>query len=92
LSFQYISIGSDPNFDLVLEPEERAELVERVRHIPRNKPLPLADFLNDGELAEGCIAWGRRYFHITAAGDVEPCAFIHFSNQKIFEKSLKEIL
>lgn len=91
-SFHYIPIGREPNFDLVLQPEERSELVERIRYIRQYKPLPLADFWNDGELAEGCIAGGRRYFHITAAGDVEPCAFIHFSNQKIFGKSLIEIL
>lgn len=91
-SFHYIPIGSDPDFDLMLKPEQRAALVDRVRYLRRNKPLPLADFWNDGELAEGCIAGGRRYFHITAAGDVEPCAFIHFSREKIFGKSLQQIL
>ena len=91
-SFHYIPIGSDPDFDLVLKPEQRAELIRRIKDMRKRKPLPVADFWNDGELAEGCIAGGRRYFHVTAAGDVEPCAFIHFSNEKIFGKSLREIL
>jgi hypothetical protein len=52
----------------------------------------LADFWNDGELVEGCIAGGRRYFHINAAGEVEPCAFVHFAVDNINEKSLLEVL
>ena len=32
---------------------------------------------NDGEYVDGCIAGGRRYCHINANGDIEPCAFIH---------------
>ena len=32
------------------------------------------------------------YFHINAAGMVEPCAFVHFATDNIRDKSLKEIL
>ncbi|NLC11496.1 MAG: radical SAM protein [Firmicutes bacterium] len=91
-SFHYIPIGSDPDFSLVLTPEQRSYLVERVREIRATKPIQVADFWNDGHLTGGCIAGGRRYFHITASGAVEPCAFVHFSLENIQGKSLKEVL
>lgn len=50
------------------------------------------DFWNDGEAANGCIAGGKRYLHINAHGDVEPCAFVHYSNCNIKDVSLKEAL
>jgi len=91
-SFHYIPIGSNPDFSLMITPEQRAALIERVRHIRTNRPIQVADFWNDGELTQGCIAGGRRYFHITASGDVEPCAFVHFAADTIKGKSLKEVL
>ena len=91
-SFHYIPIGSNPDFSLVLTPEQRSRLVERVQQVRTTKPIQVADFWNDGHLTGGCIAGGRRYFHITANGDVEPCAFVHFSAENIQGKTLKEIL
>jgi len=91
-SFHYIPIGSSPDFSLLLNPEKRAELVDRVRYLRKNKPIQIADFWNDGELTGGCIAGGRQYFHITASGNVEPCAFVHFTVDSIKDKSLKEVL
>jgi hypothetical protein len=55
-----------------------------------NVPIFFADFWNDGEYTGGCIAGGRRYLHINAGGDAEPCAFIHYSDSNIREKSLLE--
>ena len=40
----------------------------------------------------GCIAGGRRYLHINANGDVDPCVFIHYSDSNIREKTLLEAL
>ena len=48
------------------------------------------DFQNDGEFVGGCIAGGRRYLHINANGDMEPCVFIHYSDSNIREKTLLE--
>lgn len=45
-----------------------------------------------GEFAGGCVAGGRIYCHINAAGDVEPCVFIHYSGANIREKSFLECL
>ena len=38
------------------------------------------------------MAGGRNYLHINANGDVEPCAFIHYSNVNIKDASLIEAL
>lgn len=91
-SFHYIPIGRNPNPDLMLTPDQRAYLVERVRYIRTHKPFMLMDFWNDGEYTEGCIAGGRRYFHITPSGNVAPCAFVQFSCDNIKEKSLLDVL
>ncbi|HAP93300.1 MAG TPA: radical SAM protein [Desulfotomaculum sp.] len=90
--FHYIPIGRNPNPDLMLTPEQRARMAARVPDIRKNKPIMLADFWNDGELTQGCIAGGRRYFHVTASGAVEPCAFVHFSTHNLNEHSLEDVL
>ncbi len=91
-SFHYIPIGKDPDFSLMLSPEQRKWLLDEVRRLREEKPIQFADFWNDGSAMQGCVAGGRRYFHITAKGDVEPCAFVHFACDNIKDKSLKEIL
>lgn len=37
-------------------------------------------------------AGGRRYLHINANGDCDPCVFIHYSDSNIREKTLLEAL
>lgn len=91
-SFHYIPIGRNPNVELMLTPEQRLWLIDRVRELRKTKPMLIADFWNDGEYTKGCIAGGRQYFHINAAGEVEPCAFVHFAIDNIRDKSLKEVL
>lgn len=91
-SFHYIPIGKDPNLEMMITPEQREMLAYKVPEIRIRKPFFLADFWNDGTFTGGCIAGGRRYFHINAKGDVEPCAFVHFAVDNIKNKSLKEVL
>ena len=50
------------------------------------------DFQNDAEYVGGCIAGGKRYLHINANGDVDPCVFVHYSNANIRECTLLEAL
>lgn len=90
--FHYLPIGRNPNIDMMITTEQRAYLAERISHIRQHKPIMIADFWNDGKFTGGCIAAGRRYFHITAAGDVQPCAFVHFTTDNINEKSVMEVL
>ena len=60
--------------DLLLNPEQRAYMKDRVREIrglTGGKEIFAIDFQNDGEFTGGCIAGGKLYCHINAAGDVE---------------------
>ena len=91
-NFTYMPVGKDARLDLLVTPEQRAYMYRRVREIRETKPIFMLDFWNDGEYSGGCIAGGRRYLHINAAGDVEPCAFIHYSNVNIHEVSLLDAL
>ena len=91
-NFTYIPVGKDAVPDLLATPEQRKYMYHRVREIRATKPLFAMDFWNDGDSTNGCIAGGRRYLHINAAGDVEPCAFIHYSNANIHDMSLLDAL
>ena len=93
--FHYMPIGDGANVDLMLNPEQREYMIQRVREIrgfTGGKPIFCIDFQNDGEYIDGCIAGGRQYAHINPNGDVEPCVFIHYSGANIHDKSLLECL
>lgn len=90
--FTYMPVGAGAPTDLMLDVAQRKRMYHFVRHMREEKPLFILDFQNDGEFVGGCIAGGRRYLHINAAGDVEPCVFVHYSNANIREKSLLECL
>ena len=90
--FTYIPIGKDAVTDLIASAEQRAYMYKKIREWRVTKPCFLLDFWNDGEYVHGCIAGGRHYLHINANGDVEPCAFIHYSNVNINDCSLLEAL
>ncbi|HPT83426.1 MAG TPA: radical SAM protein [Limnochordia bacterium] len=90
--FTYMPIGQNARPELLVSPEQRKLMYERVHEFRGKKPIFLIDFWNDGEYCNGCIAGGRHYLHINAHGDVEPCAFIHYADSNIREKSLLEAL
>lgn len=88
--FHYMPIGNDAVCDLLPTPEEREIMYSKIRAYRDTKPIFTIDFQNDGEFAGGCIAGGRRYLHINANGDIEPCAFIHYADSNIREHTLLE--
>lgn len=90
--FHYMPVGNDAVPALLPTPEQRKLIYERIRRFRETKPIFSMDFQNDAEYVGGCIAGGRRYLHINAAGDVEPCVFIHYSNVNIHECSLLDSL
>ena len=90
--FHYMPVGNDASPELLLSPEQRIDAYNRIRRFRATKSLFAMDFQNDGEFVGGCIAGGRRYLHINANGDVDPCVFIHYSNSNIREKSLLDCL
>ena len=90
--FHYMPVGNDAAPELLPSPEQRERMYHRIREIRATKPIFAMDFQNDGEYVGGCIAGGRRYLHINANGDVDPCVFIHYSNANIRRVSLLEAL
>jgi len=90
--FTYMPIGKDAVIDLLATAEQRENMYYQIRKFRKEKPIFTMDFWNDGEFVGGCIAGGRCYLHINAAGDIEPCAFIHYADSNINEKTLLEAL
>lgn len=90
--FHYMPVGNDAVPALLPTPEQRTAMYHKIREVRRTKPIFAMDFQNDGEFVGGCIAGGRRYLHINANGDADPCVFIHYSDSNIREKTLLEVL
>lgn len=90
--FQYIPVGRDPETSIMPTPEQRNALRYSVYRHRNTKPIMLVDFWNDGPEVNGCMAAGRKYFHITNNGDIEPCVFCHFSVGKIQDISITDAL
>ena len=90
--FHYMPVGSGAAPQLLPTPEQRTEVYNRIRAFRKTKSIFSMDFQNDAEYVGGCIAGGRRYLHINARGDVEPCVFIHYSNVNIRNCTLLEAL
>ena len=90
--FHYMPIGNDAAPELMCSPQQRETMYRKIREYRTRKSIFAMDFQNDGEYVGGCIAGGRRYLHINANGDVDPCVFIHYSDSNIREKTLLEAL
>jgi len=86
--FTYMPVGVDAHPNLMVSPEQRSYMYDKIRGFRNEKPLFTMDFWNDGEFVQGCIAGGRSYLHINANGDIEPCAFIHYSDSNINSSTL----
>lgn len=50
------------------------------------------DFANSGHKSIGCVGAGNDYAHINANGDLEPCAFCHYSDVNVNDVPLEEAL
>ena len=90
--FTYVPVGRDPKMELMATPEQRDQLRRRVMEFRAEKPMLFVDFWNDGPIISGCIAAGRKYFHINANGDIEPCVFCHYAVDNIRRTTLREAL
>ena len=91
--FHYMPVGNDASPELLPTPEQREYIYHKIRDEYRHtKPIFMMDFQNDGEYVGGCIAGGRRFLHINANGDCDPCVFVHYSDSNIREKTLLEVL
>lgn len=90
--FMMIPIGKGASMEMLLTPEERGYLRKRIRYFRGSKGVFVADFWNDGDYVDGCIAAGRFYFHINSKGDIEPCVFTHFATHNIKEDTILDAL
>ena len=88
--FTYMPVGKGAVKELMATAAQREMMYHKIREYRRTKPIFTVDFWNDGEYVGGCIAGGRSYLHINANGDIEPCAFMHYSDSNIREKTLLE--
>ncbi|MGH4139084.1 radical SAM protein [Clostridium sp.] len=88
--FTYMPVGIDAVPELMANSNQREYMYNQIRDFRKTKPIFTMDFWNDGEFVDGCIAGGCRYLHINANGDIEPCAFIHYSDSNVYEHSLIE--
>ena len=90
--FSYVPVGRNPDISLMPTPEQRDLMRRRTADFRATKPLVMVDFWNDGPIISGCIAGGRKYFHVNANGDIEPCVFCHIAVDNIRRTTIREAL
>jgi MoaA/NifB/PqqE/SkfB family radical SAM enzyme len=90
--FLYIPVNGQADFSLMVTPEQRNHLRKQVMFFRQTKEMFFLDFWNDGPHVNGCIAGGRRYFHLNAKGDVEPCVYTHIATDNIYNTTLSKAL
>ena len=90
--FNYFPIGSDADVSLCCTAEQRAYVMEKIQLYSKKHQFTIIDFANSGHKAVGCVAAGNDFAHINANGDLEPCAFCHYSDANINDMSLLEAL
>jgi MoaA/NifB/PqqE/SkfB family radical SAM enzyme len=90
--FLYLPVNGQADFSLMVTPEQRNHLREQVMYFRQTKEMFFLDFWNDGPHVNGCIAGGRRYFHLNAKGDMEPCVYTHIATDNIRDTTLAKAL
>ncbi len=90
--FLYVPVNGKADLNLMVNPEQRNHLRKQVLAIRDTRPIFILDFWNDGPYICGCIAAGRRYLHVNANGDIEPCVYTHVAMDNIKDTSLTEAL
>lgn len=85
--FQYMPIGRGQSLDLMVPPQQRVEMLHRMRRLVKEKKVFLADFWNSGAASNGCISAGRGggYFYIDWNGNIAPCAFVPYATDNIYD-------
>ena len=85
--FHYMPIGRAFTLDLMMTPEQRFQLFDRVWSLIRERHIFIADFWNSATASNGCLAAGRAggYFHVNWNGDVAPCVFLPYAPKNVNE-------
>ena len=90
--FMYVPVGKGSSKDLILSCEQREFMLKNIVQLRKESSMLLLDFWHDAVHVGGCISGGRKYFHINAKGDCEPCAFVHYANENILKTSLLDVM
>ena len=90
--FNYMPIGKGADLSLCCSAEQRAYVMEKIRDYRERHGFLIIDFANSGHNSVGCVAAGTDYAHINANGDLEPCAFCHYSDVNLNDVPLEEAL
>ncbi|WP_238726916.1 radical SAM protein [Diplocloster modestus] len=78
---------------LCLDAKERDTLARTLEQLRRDgEQMLLLSFPGDEKEAGGCLAAGRGFFHINAAGQAEPCPFSPYSDTSLLHTGLREAL
>ncbi|MBK7171985.1 MAG: radical SAM protein [Bacteroidales bacterium] len=90
--FNYLPIGIHAEISLCCNAQQRAYVLRKIENYTERTNFTLIDFANHGHKAFGCVAAGSDFAHINANGDLEPCAFCHYSDVNINDTTLAKAL
>jgi len=86
----YLPVGRTGEPARMASAAQREYLYRQIHAFRQTKPLLTLNVWNDGAFIGGCVAAGKGYCHVSAKGDIEPCASLHYSDSNIRDKSLLE--
>jgi len=89
LEYTPLREGTDP---WVITDEQRESMKGLVAAFRRRFPAVFIAVPWDEEEQGGCLAAGRGFVHISAAGDLEPCPFAPWSDTNLLSTPLREAL
>ncbi|MCI6061635.1 MAG: radical SAM protein [Dorea sp.] len=89
---EYVPVDGNTR-NLALEDADRDRMNQRLDQIrTEREDMVFVSFPGDEKSSGGCLAAGRGFFHINAAGGAEPCPFSPYSDTSLKTMSLKEAL
>lgn len=90
--FNYIPVGKDADLSLCCLPEQRAHVKKRIEEFNKKNNFLIIDFPNSGHKSIGCVAACNDFAHINSNGDLEPCAFFHYSDSNVNDMTLLDAI
>lgn len=80
------------SMELAPDDNDREFLANEVMQIQKKYRMLTLSFPGDEKYLGGCLAAGRGFFHINAAGGAEPCPFSPYSDLSLRDHTLEEAL
>lgn len=74
----YKPVGDNPDMSMLLPPDQRHQLSQKVVEIRNTLPIITIDHENDISPIGGCLATSGIGIHINAKGGIEPCGILHY--------------